>query len=420
MAISRGSVRHTIAEDLYAFAKSTFRPTACALRATPAEKARLAEKINRRFGLSQTVPFPYARTCVHAVLEAMRLPPGSEVLMTPINIGPMLEVVLSLGLRPLFVDIELDTFGPDLDDLARKLQRKPAAFLLTYLFGAVPQVEAILQACDKSGTRVIEDISQNIGATYAGRLLGTFGEAAVYSASLLKYVDGYNGAFLITDNPKLGHALVAAAEALHPPDRRRIQACIRRTLIWNIALNRHMFNLGTFPVLSCLKALSPIRFEKLLGPGIPLRLDQKTLPNYYFEDIATIQCRTIIKQLDKLDTLLEARQEQALIAFRAWQDVTTGTTGLTSLGLATDHQGRATFWQFVIPVKSVAQAREVLFRHHVETGTTNLPDLAHASGIELPNARALKERRLFVPLHSHMRYDSYAKLFSVLRNAGQI
>ena len=162
----------------------------CVTRATPEEKALLINSVRDRFGVPHVVPFPYARTCVHAVLEAMRLPPGSEVLLTPITIGPMLEVILSLGLRPVFVDIELDTFGPDLDDLARKLERRPGAFLLTYLFGYVPCVEKIIEACRAAATRVIEDVSHNIGATYSGRWLGTFGDAGVYSASLLKYVDG--------------------------------------------------------------------------------------------------------------------------------------------------------------------------------------------------------------------------------------
>ena len=244
----------------------------------------------------------------------MRLPRGSEVLLTPITIGPMLEVIASLGLIPVFVDIELETFGPDPDDLARKLEHRPAAFLLTYLFGYVPNVEGIVAACTASGTRVIEDFSHNIGATFAGRPLGTFGAAGVYSASMLKYVDGYHGAFVVTDDTALGDSLAAAAERLSPPDPRRIRSCIQRTLLWNAALNRHVFTLATFPVLACLKALSPTRFENLLGPSISFDLDAKGLPSYCFEDIAGYQCETIVRHLDVLDSVLRSRRESAEIA----------------------------------------------------------------------------------------------------------
>jgi perosamine synthetase len=419
MATSRGSVRHTLGEDLATLATSLWRPAGCVTRATPEEKTLVIESVRERFGVPHVIPFPYARTCVNAVLEAMRLPPGSEVLLTPITIGPMLEVILSLGLRPVFVDIELDTFGPDLDDLARKLERRPAAFLLTYLFGYVPCVEKIIEACRAAGTRVIEDVSHNIGATSAGRWLGTFGDAGVYSASLLKYVDGYNGAFVVTADAELGDQVRLAAGRLTAPDKSRVRGCIRKTLIWNTALSRFWFNLATYPALTCLKWISPATFEKLLGPGIALRIDAGALPSYYFEDIASIQCRTIVKHLSRLDRVLASRRESASMANRAWRKATSGQGGLPA-SPTTPGSVNPTFWQFVIPVKNVAAAREALFRKGVETGTTNLLDLAQASGVELPRTRELKDRRLFVPLHAHLRDGDYDRFFEILREAGQL
>ena len=419
MATSRGSVRHTLGEDLWTFADSLIRPSGRLTRATPEEKTLLENSVRDRFDVSRVIPFPYARTCVHAVLEALQLPRGSEVLMTPISIGPMLEVVLSLGLRPVFVDLELETFGPDPEDLARKLERRPAVFLLTYLFGYVPRVEAIIAACRAAGTRVIEDVSHNIGATSAGRWLGTFGDAGVYSASLLKYVDGYNGAFVVTNNEDLGDKVRAAATRLTTPDQRRVRGCIRKTLIWNGALSRHLFNFATYPALAGLKWGSPAAFEKLLGPGIALRIDANTLPDYYFEDIASIQCQTIVRHLGQLDRVLASRRESARMADRAWREVTSGQGGLPESHAAPGVVA-PTFWQFVIPVRNVAAARDALFRKGVETGTTNLLDLAQASGVELPRTRELKERRLFVPLHAHLRDRDYRRFFDILRAADQL
>jgi dTDP-4-amino-4,6-dideoxygalactose transaminase len=79
-----------------------------------------------------------------------------------------------------------------------------------------------------------------------------------------------------------------------------------------------------------------------------------------------------------------------------------------------------TYWQFVIPVRNTAVARDVLFRKRVETGTTNLLDLAQVQGIQLPNTRALKETRIFVPLHGHLQSGDYRRMFVALREAGQI
>lgn len=419
MAVSRGSVRHTLIEDLGAFAGSLLRPGRYTARATSAEKTAMEEAIRRRLGTKHVAAFPYARTGFHAVLDALRLPRGSEVLLTPITIGPMLEVIVSLGLRPLFVDIELDTFGPDLNDLANKLKRRPAAFLMTYLFGYVPPVANIVTMCNDAGTPLIEDFSHNIGASFDGRALGTFGSAGVYSASLLKYVDGYNGAFVVTNDAALAVNLVPATARLSPPDPRRIRSVIQRTLFWNAALNRQLFTVGTFPALRCLKGISPARFEKLLGPAIVLNINADRLPAYYFEDITGMQCRTIQRHLETLDSVVASRRECARLASEAWLDAS-GGSGVGCAACTSRPETFPTYWQFVIAVKDVPGARNALFRHGIETGTTNLMDLAHASGIELPQAKALKEKHIFIPLHSHLKRSHYRRMFETLREAGQI
>ena len=127
MAIARGSVQHTLPEDLRALVNSLLFPSKCAARASRTERQTLHSAVHDRFHTSKTIAFPYARTGLHAVLAAMRLPHGSKVLMTPITIGPMLEVIRSLGLQPEFVDIELETFGPDLEGL-NQTQRDRAIY----------------------------------------------------------------------------------------------------------------------------------------------------------------------------------------------------------------------------------------------------------------------------------------------------
>ena len=418
MTVSRGSIRHSLGEDAWNCVASLCLPARCAA-ATADERAALTAAVCSRLGASHASLFPYARTGLHAVLRSLRLPPGSEVLLTPITIGPMLEVIVSLGLKPVFIDIELDTFGPDLDDLARRLKRRPAAFLLTYLFGSVPKMDAIVSACADAGTPLIEDFSHAIGASFDGRPLGTFGCAGIYSASLLKYVDGYNGAFVITNDASLSRGLADEALRLTTPDPRRIRRIVQRTLVWNAALNRHVFGIATFPALRFLKAMSRSRFERLLGPSISLDLEADSLPAYYFEDICGLQCRTARRHLARLDDLLASRRRCALEAAAAWLETTGGRPSGCSAAVETQ-RSQPTFWQFVIPVREVAEARDVLFRKGVETGTTSLMNLAQATGVDLPHARTLKERRIFIPLHANLTRQHYRRMFQALREAGQI
>ena len=188
MAISRGSIHHTIVEDIRNLTKSLIYRKSCK-RASNKIKEITVKNICNFFDVKNSILSPYARTSLYVVLKALNLKPGSEILLTPFNISPMLDIIEELGFKPIFIDINIKDFGPNYEELEIILKRKPACFLLTYLFGYVPNMEKILSCCDKYNVPIIEDISQNIGSLYKGKLLGKFGAASIYSCSLSKFVD---------------------------------------------------------------------------------------------------------------------------------------------------------------------------------------------------------------------------------------
>jgi len=408
MPVSRGSIRHTLSEDATNVARSLLAPRKLAGRASEEEREELRRKIARMFGARHVVLFPYARSAFLTILKSLHLPPKSEILLTPITIGPMLEVILTMGHKPVFVDIELETFCVDVEDLRRKLSSRPSCFLLTYLFGYTPNIDVVVDLCRESGTVLLEDISHNIGCEFRGKALGMHGRAGIYSASLLKYVDGYNGAFVMTDDEKLAGQLESEVAQFDPPDPRRIAAIIRTTFVWNVCLRRGFFDLFVFPLLWTIKKLNKQKFEEILGPRIALKTST-TLPGYFFEDIARVQCETISKQLDKLDALVGARRHAARAACKAFRQEFGRWPSFAREGQ--DHS----YWQFVVPVSDLTGARNALFQAGVETGATNLMNLADAMGVELPGAKALKERHIFIPLHDSLGAEDYRKFFSILR-----
>ena len=416
MPISRGTVRHNISENISDLCKSLLQPS---LLKSPSE----ADVLNFGISVSKLFPdahvslFPYARTCLYATLRSLQLPKGSKVLMTPITIGPMVEVIESLGYEVIFVDIETVSFGPSLDDLELKLKTDAACFLLTHLFGYVSAVDKIMAMCHSAGVMVIEDISHNIGSKLGDLPLGLWGDVGFYSASLLKYVDGYNGAFTMTRNSAIAAAIERESELLTEPDPFRVRASVMKTLIWNLALNRTFFSLLTWPALRILKVINRNLFERLLGPGIPFKKSQD-LPRFYFEKITKLQCVAIMRNIDKLSDRLSMRKKSASHALKALESFGSGSISQVKREtvLASDN----TYWQFVVPVNDTEAARSALFDSSVETNTTNLRDLAYEYGIELPNARALKNNYIFIPLHDFLAEDDYRRILGVLNRAGQL
>lgn len=410
MPVSRGSVNHRISEDLIAFGKTLLQPSSCK---KPDNQARKQAEIvvARHFGMENTIFFPYARTCFHAILKGLEIGSGSEVLMTPFNISPMVHIVNQLGYKPIFIDINLQDFGPDYNSLDEALARKPACFLLTYLFGYIPNAELIAKLCTRYDVPLIEDISQSIGASLTGKMLGSFGRAAIYSASLTKYVDGYNGGFVLTNDAVLASSLQNFADTLTPPSPKRLRGIVLKTTIWNIALSRHVFNAFTYPLLVMLRTISRNTFDKLLGPSIKVNLDAP-LPAYYFEDITSLQLKTIIKKLSSLDSLIHQRRSYAEKLLTAFKNNIKSELAISLPSI--NHADLPTYWQFVVEVGNTRIAQHLLFQNGIETGITNLPDLAELSGIEFRNAKQLKAKFIFIPLHRHLHTSDYARFYKCL------
>lgn len=411
MAVSRGSIHHTILQDVIALGNSIIQPRSCSRPCTRSRK-RAQSIIADYFQVKYSVLLPYARTCFYALLKSLDLPHGSEVLMTPFNISPMLHIVRHLGLKPVFIDINLSDFGPNYDCLEAALAAKPGCFLLTYLFGSIPDIQLISHLCKQYQVFLIEDISQGVGGVCDNQFIGTFGDAAIFSASITKYVDGYNGAFLLTNHDDVRRGIVKFSETLRTPSSSRIRSIIARTLIWNIALSRSVFNLLTFPLLSILRSFARDSFDKLLGPSINADFS-KPLPSYYFEDISSIQVSTIVLQLDRLKVLLELRKECASRLFQALSPL--GNIPLEASTPKIQSFVSSTFWQVAAFVGNTKEAQERLFPAGIETGITNLPDLASLCGVALVNAQSLKSQYIFIPLHPHLQASDYRAVIKLLQ-----
>ena len=418
MPISRGSIHHSIREDLWALFLSLLDKKSCEA-ATKKTILNTTYKIKTFFGTSEAVLFPYARTSLYALLRKLNIPKGSEILMTPFNIYPMLDVIRNLELKPTFIDINLEDFGPNYSELESSLSRKPYCFFLTYLFGYVPNMDYILNLCKKYDVILIEDISHSIGSKYKNQYLGTFGYASIYSSSLTKYVDSFCGSFVLTNDLIFSKKLISFYETLSKPSIARIRKIILKTLFWNISLSSIGFNFFVYPVLCFLRTIQSPLFKQITEPKV-LQNKRNKLMKFYFEKITNIQCKYMVFYLNKLNNLLDARTYKVKIIV----DELKRLFSIKKLHypkkgdiLEDKYENN---WQFLFAVFSRSESQRLLFNKGVETGITKLPNLAESEKIFLKNATTLKEKFIFIPIHNNINPINYKNLFKVLLNNNQI
>ena len=159
----------------------------------------------------QLAAFTGARHCItvasgtEAILIALMaqgLEPGDEVVTTPFTFAATAEMIVLLGAKPVYVDIEPDTCNIDATLIEAALTKRTRAIMPVSLYGQVADMDEINAMAARHGLAVIEDAAQSFGANYQGRKscnLSTFGCTSFFPSKPLGcYGDG--GAIFTSDD----------------------------------------------------------------------------------------------------------------------------------------------------------------------------------------------------------------------------
>lgn len=155
-------------------------------------------KVAEYIGVSQAVGVASGTDALHLSLEALGIGDNDEVITTPFTFFATVEAILYTGARPVFVDIELDTFNIDPERIEEKITDRTKAILPVHLFGHPADMEKIMNIANRYNLHVIEDCAQAFGATIENRLVGSFGDSGCYSFYPSKNLGAYGDGGMIT------------------------------------------------------------------------------------------------------------------------------------------------------------------------------------------------------------------------------
>jgi dTDP-4-amino-4,6-dideoxygalactose transaminase len=145
-------------------------------------------------------------------LMAYDIGPGDEVLTVPFTFFATAGAIAQLGAKPVFVDVDPDTFNIDVPQAIRVIEANPRirAVIPVDLYGGCADLDPLWAAARARGIPVIEDAAQSIGATYKGRAAGSEGDVACFSFYPTKNLGAFGDAGLLTTNdPQLAEKLAA-------------------------------------------------------------------------------------------------------------------------------------------------------------------------------------------------------------------
>ena len=156
-------------------------------------------------------------------LMAININPGDEIITTPYTFFATVGSIARLGAKPVFVDIDPDTYNIDpnkLEDTVKQLiggrrpvlsraegsavSGPPKAIIPVHLYGQMADMDPIMEIARRHNLYVIEDAAQAIGAEYKGRRAGSIGHLGCFSFFPSKNLGGFgDGGMVVTNDPEL-------------------------------------------------------------------------------------------------------------------------------------------------------------------------------------------------------------------------
>lgn len=133
-------------------------------------------------------------------LKSLGIKREDEVITVPNTFIATAEAISQVGAKPVFVDVDNDTFNIDVAKIEEKINEKTKAIIPVHLYGHPVDMDPILKIAKKNNLRVIGDAAQACGAEYKGRKISGLGDITIFSFYPTKNLGAYGDAGAITTN----------------------------------------------------------------------------------------------------------------------------------------------------------------------------------------------------------------------------
>ena len=140
---------------------------------------------------------------LHALILKKQIQPGSEVIVPAVSWSTTYFPIVQLGLIPVFVDIDINTFNISTKNIVDAITPKTCAILAVNLLGNPCNLFFLKNICHNYNIELIEDNCESLGATFYAKQTGTFGTFGTFSFFFSHHLQTMEGGMIVTDDDTL-------------------------------------------------------------------------------------------------------------------------------------------------------------------------------------------------------------------------
>jgi len=231
---------------------------------------RFEEGMAARCGRTHGVALANGTAALEIAMAALNLQPGDEVILPTFTIISCAAAIVRAGATPVPVDCDAVTWNIDPVQVEAHITPRTRAIMAVHIYGLPADMDAILAIAKKHGLAVIEDAAEQLGQTYRGRPIGSFGDLSTFSFYPNKQVTTGEGGMVLANDDALAARCRSLRNLCFDKERRYIH----EELGWNQRMSNVQAAIGVAQlerldeVVAHKRALGQ-RYRDLLG-GHPL------------------------------------------------------------------------------------------------------------------------------------------------------
>ena len=159
-------------------------------------------------GAKYAVALNSGTSALHCAILAAGIGPGDEVITTPITFAASANCALYCGARPVFADIDKDTYNIDPESIRAHITERTKAVVAVDYTGQAVKIDEIRQICDEHGLVFIEDAAHSFATQYKGKKVGSLADMTCFSFHPVKTITAGEGGAVLTNDEELYKKLV--------------------------------------------------------------------------------------------------------------------------------------------------------------------------------------------------------------------
>jgi dTDP-4-amino-4,6-dideoxygalactose transaminase len=271
----------------------------------------LEDRIREITGIINCFSVNSGRSGFWLILKALNYSKDSEIIVPGFTCNVLINPIIFLGLKPIYVDINEKTLNLNIEDLKTKINTNTKAIVIQHTFGLPENIEEILKICRENNIDLIEDCAHSLGAKIDGKSVGSFGKAAFFSLGRDKIISSVYGGVIATNNDDLGKKIEEIYKTL--PECTNVW--IKQQLLHPILTEKLIKPLYNFLELGkyLLIALQKLH---ILSKGVSDKEKRGEFDESFVKKMPMELASLALNQLEKLDRFNEHRKKIAEMYFK--------------------------------------------------------------------------------------------------------